>query len=73
MVEAGETEEPAGRNEVGTTGDEIIGHDDLITVEDDTSDVTTEEDKHNTDDDDRKIDLLLDTLSITTMRITRKV
>ena len=73
MVEASEAHEPARRNEVGTTGDEIIGHDNLITVEDNTSDVTTEEDKHNTDDDNRKIDLLLDTLSIATMRITRKV
>ena len=71
MVEAGETEEPAGRNEVGTTSDEIIGHDNLVTVEDDTSDVTTEEDKHNTDDDDRKIDLLLDTGSVPAVRISK--
>ena len=65
------TEEPARRNEVRTTGDEIICHDNLVTVEDNTSDVTAEEHKHNTDDDNCQIDLLLNTLSVATVRISK--
>ena len=72
MIEAGKTHEPARRNKAGATGDEVICHDNLITVEDDTGDVTAEEHKHNTDDDNCQIDLLLDTLSVTTMGISRK-
>ena len=67
VIEAGETEEPGGRSEVWAAADEITGHDDFVTVEDDSGDVTAEEHTHDAEDDEGKIYFSLHRLSLTTV------
>ena len=67
VIEAGEAEEPVGGCEHWATADEVVGHHDLVTVEDDAGDVTAEEHEHNTDNDHSKVDFSLDGLPAATM------
>ena len=67
VIEAGETEEPGGRSEVWAAADEITGHDDFVTVEDDSGDVTAEEHTHDAEDDEGKIYFSLHRLSLATV------
>ena len=73
VIEAGEAEEPGWGSEHGATADEVVGHHDFVTIEDDAGDVAAEEHEHDTDDDYSKIDFSLDRLPAATMRESGKV
>ena len=58
VVEAGEAEEPVGRDEeLRTTLQEVAGHHHLVAVEDDPGDVTETEHQDDADDDQGAVDL----------------
>ena len=73
MIEAGQAEEPGRGEEGGTTPvniwvrgifiyfclspEEICGHEELIAVEEDSGNVTTDEHKDNADENEGKVDL----------------
>ena len=67
VIEAGETQEPDGGCEHGTASDEVVGHHNLVAVEDDTGSVAAEEHEHNTDDDQSEVDFSLDRLPAATV------
>ena len=73
VIEAGETEEPCGGREHGAAPDEVVGHHDLVAVEDDAGDVAAEEHEHDADDDHSQVDLSLDRLPAATVRESGKV
>ena len=72
VIEAGETEKPGRRCEHGAASDQVVGHHNLIAVEDDAGDVTAEEHEHNTDDDQSEVDFSLDRLPAATMRESKE-
>ena len=68
MVEACQAKKPDWRRKSWSAIDDVLGHEDFVTVEDDASDVTTNEHNNNTDDYHSKIDFFLDRLSIAAVR-----